>query len=227
MQWIIQQVKTTATFNLLVLLVSASLAFSSNADTKLKTYSVYLAGPEVFLSEPVKAGEEKKALIAALAEKHQWPFKLVGLYPLDNSIADFKNDFATGVRIYHANIALMQKADFILANMVRFRGPSMDVGTAFEMGYMAGLNKPVFAYYDAEPFYGQAETPLLLTERVAKYWNIDPADKTKDADGIHIEQFNMVDNLMMIGAHNDTGYPIALSFEDAILNIANHIQAQQ
>ena len=108
---------------------------ATGAETK-PVYHVYLAGPEVFLPEPVKAGEDKKDLIKRLNEQHDWPFRLVGLYPLDNEIPDFGPDRETGWRIYRANIALMDKAHVIAANMVRFRGPSMDVGTAFEMGYM-------------------------------------------------------------------------------------------
>ena len=49
-------------------------------------YYVYLAGPEVFLPDPVKAGEDKKKLIESLNAAHDWPFRLVGLYPMDNEI---------------------------------------------------------------------------------------------------------------------------------------------
>ena len=115
----------------------------SNTDASSKpVYKIYLAGPEVFLPDPIGAGVAKKAIINDLNESHDWPFTLVGLYPMDNEIEDFAPNFKTGMRIYHANIDLMNKADYITANMVRFRGPSMDVGTAFEMGYMRGLNKP-------------------------------------------------------------------------------------
>ena len=190
-------------------------------------YYVYLAGPEVFLDKPIEAGEKKKALIAKLSNKNDWSFVLEGLYPLDNSIPDFKNDFDTGMRIYEANIALMDKAHFIAANMVRFRGPSMDVGTAYEMGYMAGADKPVFAYYEAKPFYRKMEKPALLTERVKDYWHVDPESPGKDKDGIHIENFQMIDNLMMVGAYSKTGYPVAENFEALIMNIADYIQSKK
>jgi len=128
--------------SILCLLVAISLqACVSTPHQSLPSYSVYLAGPEVFLPEPVQAGADKKATIARLQAEHNWPFKLEGLYPLDNAIENFGHNFETGMRIYHANIELMDRADFVAANMVRFRGPSMDVGTAFEMGYMRGLNK--------------------------------------------------------------------------------------
>ena len=41
-----------------------------------------LAGPEVFLPEPVEAGQEQNDLIEQLNAAHDWPFRLVGLYLL-------------------------------------------------------------------------------------------------------------------------------------------------
>jgi len=208
--------------------ISLLIACISSADKIEKPiFHVYLAGPEVFLSDPVQAGTTKKALINRLNSQHDWPFTLVGLYPMDNEIPDFKPNIETGMRIYHANLELMNKADFIVANMVRFRGPSMDVGTAFEMGYMAGAGKPVFAYYDALPFYGQQEKPNLYHTRVKTYWGTSSETPTIDKDGIHIENFSMTDNLMMVGAHKDTGFEVSPSFEHAILNIARYIHLKK
>lgn len=199
---------------------------SENSANFKPEYFIYLAGPEVFLPDPIGAGETKKAKIAELNRKHQWPFTLVGLYPMDNEIENFKPDFDTGIVIYKANIDLMQKADFVTANMVRFRGPSMDVGTAFEMGYMLGLNKPVFAYYDAKPFYGQDEEPGIYAERVKKYYPVSKDKPGTDVHGQSIEDFQMADNLMMIGALESGNADISKNFEDAVLNIANYIQKQ-
>ncbi len=188
-------------------------------------YYVYLAGPEVFLPDPISAGDIKKATIAELNNKHDWPFILIGLYPMDNEIENFKPDFDTGMAIYKANIDLMQKANFVTANMVRFRGPSMDVGTAFEMGYMRGLNKPVFAYYDAKPFYGEHEKPGVYAERVKKFYPVSKDKPNTDAFGQSIEEFQMADNLMMVGALESGSGNIASSFEQAIIQIAEHLKS--
>ncbi len=187
-------------------------------------YYVYLAGPEVFLPEPVKAGREKKELIERLNAERDWPFRLVGLYPLDNEIPDFKPDRDTGLRIYRANIELMDKAHFIAANMVRFRGPGMDTGTAFEMGYMRGLGKPVFGYYEAEPFYGNSEAPGRYLDKVGKHYRLDPKHPGVDIDGQSVESFEMADNLMMIGALDDAGSTIQPTFREAILRIAESLK---
>lgn len=191
------------------------------------TYYIYLAGPEVFLPDPIGAGIAKKAAIARLNKDNKWPFTLVGLYPMDNEIEGFAADYKTGIKIYHANIALMDKADFITANMVRFRGPSMDVGTAFEMGYMAGLKKPVFAYYDAKPFYGNDEKPGLYADRVAKYYPLSKEKQGFDVHGQSIENFKMEDNLMMIGSLETGENKISQNFESAIMKIAEMLKKRQ
>lgn len=198
-----------------------------NAKKSKPTYYVYLAGPEVFLPDPIAAGVDKKAAIENLVKQNDWAFNLVGLYPMDNEIDNFAPDFATGMKIYHANIDLMNKAHFITANMVRFRGPSMDVGTAFEMGYMTGLEKPVFAYYDATPFYGAQEKPGLYAERIKKFYPISKDNPGVDIHGQSIENFKMPDNLMMVGSLESGEAKISESFEAAILAIAAKIQASQ
>ncbi len=211
---------------LFAILILSSAQAKNVADDVRPTYYIYLAGPEVFLPDPIQAGVDKKQTIERLNQEHNWPFKLVGLYPMDNEIENFAPDFKTGMKIYHANIQLMDQAHFITANMVRFRGPSMDVGTAFEMGYMAGLNKPVFAYYDAKPFYGKDETPGIYAERVARHYPVDADNPGKDAHGQSIEDFQMADNLMMIGSLESGRGEIAPSFEAAVVQIAESLQAQ-
>jgi len=200
---------------------------SANADVDLPggkpVHYIYLAGPEVFLPEPVATGAEKRARIAELSRIGDWPFELAGLYPLDNEIPDFRSDFDTGMRIYRANIELMNRSCAIAANMVRFRGPSMDVGTAFEMGYMLGLGKPVFAYYEAAPFYGRDEAPGMYVDRVRRYCSLSAHDAPVDADGLSIDDFEMADNLMMIGSLESGAGSIAESFDQAIMQIAESL----
>ncbi|VUD68758.1 hypothetical protein TDB9533_04117 [Thalassocella blandensis] len=199
---------------------------SSASQSAKPVYYIYLAGPEVFLPEPIEAGEEKKKVIRQLNVQHNWPFTLVGLYPMDNEIPDFKPDRATGLVIYEENIKLMEKAHYIAANMVRFRGPSMDVGTAFEMGFMRGLGKPVYAYYESYPFYRTKEAPGLYVERVKTFYQVDPKNSGKDIHGQSIESFQMADNLMMIGALNDSKTQIKMTFSEVVEEIASDILAK-
>jgi nucleoside 2-deoxyribosyltransferase len=144
----------------------------------------YLAGPDVFLPNAIEIGEMKKAICSE--------FGIEGLFPLDNEL-DFKGRSASecAFLIYRENVSLMQKADVVIANMTPFRGPSMDVGTAFEMGFMLAAGKSVFGY--------SASTVRYAT-KVAEWQNSKDPEAAVDRDGYIIEKFGLQDNLMMMGA---------------------------
>ena len=207
-------------------LLAAVFALALPGAAEESVFHVYLAGPEVFLPDAVEAGQAKKEAIKQLNDSGAWSFRLVGLYPLDNEIADFAPNRDTGLRIYRANLAMMHKADVVAANMVRFRGPGMDGGTAFEMGYMRGLDKPVFGYYDAAPFYGKAEAAGLYAEKVARHHGLHPSKPGVDIHGLTVESFGMADNLMMVGALADTETSVQPSFSEVLLRIAEFLSAK-
>ena len=86
---------------------------------------LYLAGPDVFRPQPAAYGEALKALCAA--------FGFTGLYPLDNTIAPQGDGPSTAAEIYRQNVALIDSADAVLANVADFRGYEPDSGTCFAM----------------------------------------------------------------------------------------------
>src|SRR5688500_7828885 len=101
--------------------------------------TIYLAGPEVFMEDPLSIAEKKKEICRK--------YGLVGLYPLDNVI-DF-NGYTSrenAFRISAANELLIRQATAVIANLTPFRGVSADVGTVYELGFAAGLGKQIFAY---------------------------------------------------------------------------------
>jgi nucleoside 2-deoxyribosyltransferase len=93
------------------------------------------------------------------------------------------------------------------------------------MGAARGMQKPVFAYYESEPFYGTVEDPGLYVERVQAFYDL-PEVPTEDPDGIGVENFGMADNLMMMGAIDDAGYGIETDFEQAVRNIADYLASE-
>jgi nucleoside 2-deoxyribosyltransferase len=151
----------------------------------MSAQKIYLAGPDVFWPNAREAGAAKIALCSR--------YGYTGLFPLDTEL-----DLAglqprdAGLAIYRANIGLMKQADLVIANMTPFRGPSLDAGTAFELGYMTGLGKPVWGY---------SLDGRLYADRVAR----SDTDADLDPDGMTIERFDMADNLMLIGAIEDSG----------------------
>ncbi len=144
---------------------------------------IYLAGPEVFLPHAAELGARKKMLCEE--------FGFVGLFPLDN-------DFSAGgekldEQIFAANVELMRSADAGVFNLTPFRGVNADTGTAFELGFFAASEKPVFAYTN------NAEN---LFDRVAEKFGVHhaPDGAACDADALLIENFGNADNLMLDAA---------------------------
>ena len=106
---------------------------------------IYIAGPDVFLKNSISVGEKLLILCKEYGYK--------GLYPLDN-IVDFTQDkHKIAKDIYEANIAMIHKADIIIANLNMFRGKEADSGTVWECGYAHALGKRVYAYMDSTREY--------------------------------------------------------------------------
>ncbi|RFU29646.1 hypothetical protein B7463_g6707, partial [Scytalidium lignicola] len=149
---------------------------------------IYLAGPDVFEPKAIEKGEELKKLCAK--------YNAEGLFPLDNAFHGIEHgslELATAIR--DANMKLIMSCDAVVANMNPFRAPSMDIGTAYEMGVGAALGKVVIGYSKDERSY---------VEKVKATRKVERADdgQLRDEDGMAVEEFasngvGLVDNLMI------------------------------
>jgi len=143
---------------------------------------VYLAGPDVFLPDPMA----RAALLTSVCAE----YGLIGVSPLD-TLAGEPAQWAAwpeALRIARRNEAHIASCDALVANLTPFRGPSADVGTVFEIGFMRALERPVFGWSnDARPF----------ADRTRHFAGVCGA---VDADGLLIEDFGLADNLMIEGA---------------------------
>lgn len=156
---------------------------------------IYLAGPDVFLPEAVEIGRQKAAICAAHG--------LTGLYPLDNAIDLSAPDASR--QIFCGNEAMMDAADAIIANLTPFRGAGADPGTVYELGYMAGRRKFCLAYSNNGATYA---------DRVGGCMHVASKDgRLVDAQGLTVEDFGLVDNLMMIHALELHGCPLVTPAE--------------
>ncbi len=109
---------------------------------------IYLAGPDVFRDN----AEWHGAVLKLLCEEHGHE----GLYPLDNEIEPLDSKL-----IFEGNLNLIKECDVVLANMTPFRGPSMDVGTAWEIGAAKALGKRVLLYNSSGKLYKhKCDVPL-------------------------------------------------------------------
>jgi nucleoside 2-deoxyribosyltransferase len=145
-------------------------------------HRAYLAGPDVFLPDAAAHAARRIAICRAHG--------IEGLAPLDTGPANWR-------AIHDANIAMMQSADLMIANLTPFRGPSADAGTLVELGWFAGRGKPVFAYSNSRVDFSTRTRAFL--ERVP-----DPVA------GMAVEGFALADNLMVPGA---VGMPILVPDE--------------
>lgn len=92
------------------------------------------------------------------------------------------------------------------------------------MGYVRAQGKPVFGYYDAVPFYGSLEEPGTLRERVFEAGYLESINDRYDVDGLEVEEFNMPDNLMMVGAYTASGYPQRKNVYESCLDAVDYIK---
>jgi len=148
---------------------------------------VYLAGPDVFLPDALARAAQRKAICA----RHG----LLGVSPFDPAPVTPPGweALAEWQRIFVANEAHIRAADAVIANLTPFRGPSADPGTVYEIGLARGLGKSVFGY---------ATTSEGFTDRSRAVWGPTRRDAYgvwRDRDGLSVEDFDLFDNLMIVG----------------------------
>ena len=160
---------------------------------------IYLAGPEVFLPDPLARAAELKVICARLGA--------IGRFPMDNqaNVAD-PDPERMAANICAADEALVAACDAIVANMTPFRGPSMDAGTCYEMGLAKGLGKLVV---------GWTADQRRWQDKVALVSPLTPdGDWFRDAEGNLCRDFGLIDNLMMVKGADAvfTSFEAALEF---------------
>lgn len=173
--------------------------------------AVYLAGPDVFRRDAVAHAETAKALCAG--------FGLIGLHPFDGDVPPGLGGRALGLAISAANERLIARADALVANITPYHGPSCDIGTGFEIGFARARGLPIFAYTDAAADFAARVVAFLGGEAALNA----RADGTReDAAGMQIEEFGLIDNLMLDGAITASGGSIfiAPAHDDAGLKAA-------
>ena len=166
---------------------------------------IYLAGPEVFYPDPERHGRALKAICEAAGA--------IGLFPLDNQagVQDPDPDKMAG-NISRADEALVRRCDAIVANMMPFRGPSMDPGTIFEMGLAKGLGKLVVGHTtDWRPMSQKLAADFPLTQH---------PNGLRDPQGLLCADFGLFDNLMIVKG----AAAVLPSFEAAVAYVVQHFR---
>lgn len=147
---------------------------------------VYLAGPEVFLPNA------REVLDAKIALTRRYGFTPVS--PGDLEIPAYETKRGHGLAISAVNEKLMLGAEMIVANLTPFRGIAADVGTVYELGFMCARGCPAYGFSNVardhferlKAYYGGAVHP-------------DAQGRPRGPDGLAVEDFDMIENLMLDG----------------------------
>ena len=90
----------------------------------------------------------------------------------------------------------MRTCDALIANLTPFRGVSMDSGTAFEVGFMRALSRPVLGYSNVVGDY---------KARADAYRGLLIGLPDADAPDVDVEDFGLEENLMIAVAITQSG----------------------
>ena len=143
----------------------------------------------MFLPDARAIGAEKCRLAAEAGFE--------GAFPLDAQLDLARLPPAEQARrISLANEGLMRSCDALIANLTPFRGVSMDSGTAFEVGFMQALGRPMAGYTNVDAGY---------TERARAFRARGPATMDGDRADLEIEDFGLAENLMIEVAIVESG----------------------
>ena len=196
--------------------------------------TIYLAGPMVFEPDPAATFARMKAICA----RHG----VEGASPLDNQIGleGHAPGPALARAIVQADIALMRQVDGAAFCLDGFRrGPEMDPGTAFEIGYLHALGKPLAGWtrdlrdYPARVAAFFAETFGLALSAAAPGAAPGAAGGTsgalRDPDGVLVHSEGCCQNAMaQVGIELGGGIVAAdadwaAAFERAVANLAGRL----
>lgn len=159
--------------------------------------SAYLAGPDVFYPDAKAVGKSKCELLLR--------YGIIGHFPLDNEVPE-SPDIAH--EIFLGNVQLINRSIIMLANIVPFRGPSLDPGTAWEIGYAYAKGIPVICY-------GSLTTYLERCRVLGLEGTIAGCDQA----GMLIEDFGEQENLMITRC----AAAIVETFQEAVISAAKLI----
>jgi nucleoside 2-deoxyribosyltransferase len=163
---------------------------------------VYLAGPDVFYPDAEARAAAMKAICAR--------YGLVGVSPLDALEGEPAawGGLAEWRRIARRNEAHITGCAAVIANLTPFRGPSADAGTVYEVGFARALGRVVFGWTEAAEDFATRTRASLGGRAVCGSDGV-----WRDGDGLLIEAFGLVDNLMIDAGIAESGGAILPAFD--------------
>lgn len=148
--------------------------------------SLYLAGPDLWYPD-ADAHLERQRLVA-----EQAGFTVLEAAALPAEVRDAGELAARAM--YAERISRLRRADAGIVNLTPFRGPAADAATTFEMGFLAGLGKPLFGWINLGD-----ELEAEYRERVEAWMGARPDDAGvwRDGEDCEIEDLGLPEATML------------------------------
>ena len=148
--------------------------------------SLYIGGPDAGLPGGQSLLHVKRSLCEAAG--------FVPVVSTDSLLVETLPSEAMAREMYADRVSRMRLADAAIINLTPWRGPSCDPAAAFEVGFLAALNKPVFAYMNV-PAEAEAELRVRIEDHIGG--GPEHGGRLVDAYGAEIEDFGLPEALMV------------------------------
>lgn len=145
-----------------------------------KQYKAYMASWDVFSPQADKLAQNKRELLES--------FGINALCPVDSEVDFNKPKLEIAKDIFNKNLALLDEADFVIADINPFRGYEQDSGVCFEIGHAYASGKPVYGIIRKKEQSYKDRMVGLIHERDGVWY---------DSNGYKVEDFALNCNLMI------------------------------
>lgn len=162
---------------------------------------IHLAGPDAWYPDAAAHLARRRAMVEAS-----------GFTLLDaGAMNETEPSEVMARELYADRLSRLRRADAAIVNLTPWRGVGPDAGAAFEVGFLAGLGKPVFAYMN------------LIDERHADYagrveaWiGLEPGEDgvLRDGDGCTVEDLGLPETVMLWAEARRLFLVVADPYED-------------
>jgi nucleoside 2-deoxyribosyltransferase len=147
--------------------------------------SLYIGGPDVAFPGSVEILNHKRSLTEDAG--------FVPVIPSDSILVETTPSEAMAREIYMDRVSRMRLADAAIINLTPWRGPTCESSAAYEIGFLAALGKPVFAYLNVTS-EAEAELRVRVEDQIGAK---NARGKLVDAYGVEIEDFGLPESLMV------------------------------
>lgn len=148
--------------------------------------SLYIGGPDVAFPGSVEILNHKRSATEQAG--------FVPVIPSDSVLVETTPSEAMAREIYMDRVSRMRLADAAIVNLTPWRGPNCEASAAYEVGFLAALGKPVFAYMNVA-----SEADAEMRARIEEHMGgqTDRSGRALDGYGVEIEDFGLPESLMV------------------------------